>query len=170
MKMGVNAVFGNLVPTIRIILILVAMILRLGIIVEKGGDFMERIRKLVLAAFLMFLVGVGVYASLILTRRIATHGTLTNFTVSSTSIDWGNVTVGVPMNETVVLTNTGNKPLRVNMTYDKVVGLSNFSLIWNLEATIIESKGNATANFQLTIFNYTESSFSFDIIITGETT
>lgn len=85
------------------------------------------------------------------------------------SIFWGNMTIAEARIRSVNLTNTGNEALtNLNVTTSEVVGLTDFSLSWNLEGQAIQPDQTLEADFTLTIYEASQKDFTFFITVNGE--
>jgi hypothetical protein len=107
-------------------------------------------------------VGIGVYSD---------SGCNNNVT----SIDWGFLESGAQINRTVYLQNSGNVPLRLNITtnsWDPVSACDYITLSWNREGYVLgtdQSTRVVQAVLTLSISPSTTgiTGFGFDIILTG---
>jgi len=128
--------------------------------------------KMATLAFVVFVLFVGLVCAVYnYTLTIPTSGkivTSPGLEANPSTIDWGNVTVGTKVSKSVTLTNTGNVQLsRLNMTISNVVGLTNYTVTWNLEGQSINPAQSLNATFTLKVFEYNATNFSFNIIITA---
>lgn len=129
-------------------------------------------RKIDVALALVAILALAtlVYTLKITQVEISTSGVVAEGELSANpnSIPWGTVTIGIPVKKNVTLTNNGTSTVsNLNMTTADINGLSNFSLTWTLEGQDLGPSENKTASFTLTIHNYTETTFSFSIIVVG---
>jgi len=98
-------------------------------------------------------------SGIIIDRRIDT---------SVDSINWGYVTVGEPVNRSVLLTNVGNVNFgNFSLSVQNVTGLIDYTLTCNLEGQSLLVGETKTAIFTLTVLTYNNTNFSLDIVITG---
>ena len=85
---------------------------------------------------------------------------------SPANINWGNVTLGVPVIQTVDIENIGTKNITsLAMTYQPCPNLINYTLTWDYEGFGLPIGYYVTANFTLTVYEAVEGPFSFDIYI-----
>ena len=101
--------------------------------------------------------------------RILNTGTVSNICLSAdpTTIDWGTVEIGKPINKTVNLTNVGTENITsLTMTYSNPSeNLINYTLTWNYEDDPLPVDYYISVNFTLTIWQAESGPFSFDIYI-----
>jgi len=98
---------------------------------------------------------------------IPTQGILTHAEIKSvpTSIQWGNMSIGVPNIKTVRIDNISNVTIfGLTMNYSLPVGW-NASLTWNLEAENLTFGQSKHADFNLTVYDAPEGPFNFNITI-----
>lgn len=123
------------------------------------------------------LMAFAIYLTFLLTAHcistyltVPTTGVMTDYRLRADpdTIKWGDVEPTVSVVRNITLTNVGTETINMSATVDNVVGLSNFTVTWNLEGSEIAAGQSLIASFMLTVYNYTEKSFSFDIVIQGE--
>ena len=97
------------------------------------------------------------------------------FKIEPNTIDWGLVTVTIPVTRSVNITNLGSNSTRLNMTSRNATGAlenGSYALTWDAENLTLPSNGWLLANFTLTIYeaNVTlTDQFSLDIWIGDQT-
>jgi hypothetical protein len=93
-------------------------------------------------------------------------------TQACTNINWGTLTPGESINQTIYIKNTGNKQITLLMTvenWNPTNATIFMSLTWDKENTILNPDHITSATLLLSVAAEINSidDFSFDIIITG---
>ncbi|MGA2387223.1 MAG: hypothetical protein ABSG33_11920 [Candidatus Bathyarchaeia archaeon] len=93
-------------------------------------------------------------------------------TNNCTSINWGTLTPGTSVSQTVYIKNTGNTAETLSMTtssWNPPTATSYLSLTWNDAGTVLAAGSVTPATLTLTVAANAGSlnSFSFDIVISG---
>jgi len=116
------------------------------------------------------------------TQSISSGGTITSLNIeifsnsgltqTCSNINWGTLSPGESINQTIYVKNSGNKPTTLFMTTENWAPTNTstyISLTWDKENTILNPDQVAIANLTLTAASDTNSitDFNFDIIITG---
>lgn len=104
-------------------------------------------------------VGVGVYWD-------------SGFADPVTSIDWGTLSPGSTVDNTIYVRNEGTTPFMLNMTTDNwnpPSALTHITVSWNREGYVLDSGEYVEAILTMTVSPSVSgfSSFSFDIMIAG---
>lgn len=97
-------------------------------------------------------------------------GIVTEENIKSTPdyLDWGFIDVNITATKTVTLENIGNKDVHgLNMTIGSVYGITDYDITWNLEQNSLLIGETKEATFTLTVRNYTDTDFTFLIIISS---
>lgn len=97
-------------------------------------------------------------------------GIVTEENIKSTPdyLDWGFIDVNITATKTVTLENIGNKDVHgLNMTIGSVYGITDYDITWNLEQNSLLIGETKEATFTLIVRNYTDTDFSFLIIISS---
>jgi uncharacterized repeat protein (TIGR01451 family) len=135
----------------------------------------------VLAIAVMGLM-VSALGALVATRTISNSGSVTavgvgvysdsGCTTALTAISWGTVNPGDVKTYTVYVKNTGNVPVKLNMTvsnWNPSSASSYITLTWNQEKSTLTAGQVVPAVLTLSVSSSVSgvTSFSFDITITG---
>ena len=90
-----------------------------------------------------------------------------DITFNPTSIDWGNMSIGVPISYLVNITNTGTRNFtNLNVTCDDWSdNLIDFDLECNVLWEPLVINQSIIANFTLTIYEATQGDFTLDIYV-----
>jgi uncharacterized repeat protein (TIGR01451 family) len=125
---------------------------------------------------------VSAVSTLVATRTISNSGSVTAIgvgvysdsacTTAVSSIGWGTLNPGDVKTYTMYVKNTGNVPVRLNMTVDNwnpTSASSYITLTWNQEQYVLPVGQVVTAVLTLSVSSSVSgvTTFSFDITITG---
>jgi len=137
---------------------------------ENQKKKMSRKAKLfAIAIITIVMITIPSVIAVTLLTTIPTSGTFTSaygVTLVPTSVDWGNVTMGVPVTRTVSITNTGTKhitSLAMSTASWTGIGLTDFTLTWDLGGQALNVGVTKTATFVFTLTAPVSSVWSFDI-------
>lgn len=89
----------------------------------------------------------------------------TSISTNTTSISSGNITLGLPIVESIKLTNIGTTNVTLNMTYTGSANLIDYTLTWDCEGESLPVGYYITATFTLTVTEAEEGAFKIDIVI-----
>jgi hypothetical protein len=121
-------------------------------------------------------------ASVLSTRSISSGGTITSLNVeiysdiectqTRSNINWGTISPGESINQTIYIKNSSNKPIMLYLTIENWIPTAAdtyMDITWDKETTILDPEQVTPASLTLTTASDTGSlaDFNFDIIITG---
>lgn len=131
---------------------------------------MKKRTKIATVVFIAFAVSISLVWATKTLLTIPTSGNVPESGLDSVpaSIEWGNMTKGVPVLKLLSITNTGDIDVpNLNMTYTlppSFVG----TLTWDIEGQTILVGETKMATLILTLTDMPEGPFSFDININGD--
>lgn len=97
-----------------------------------------------------------------------TYDTAMNITVDPTTIDWGQVEIGVSVIRTANITNEGGTNVdSLHFTTATYTGISavDFTLTCDLEGSPLTVMDSEIATFTFTLVNPVSATFNFDIVV-----
>lgn len=128
-------------------------------------------RKIIKWFWLLIPIAVTVGA-LVASRTITGGGTVTpsfGLSVDKTSIDWGSLSRGQIVTDTVTVINTGELAMSLSMSTNILP--TYLQLTWDQENTVLQAGQSVVATFTLTVaIDAPFESFSFEIVVTGTET
>ena len=95
---------------------------------------------------------------------------LAGLSATPTSIEWGNVTVGLAVTRAVNLTANGEDIGSLNMTVANYTSnLRNYTVTWDAEGYPLKSGESVMANFTLTVRDADTGNFHIEFLVGEET-